>query len=368
MVIHSLRPEFRPDNARNQVRASQSLARRLYLAGLGGGALWIAYLFIGPLVFLDADGLVVQDREIVATPFDGQVIYFAARPGEKVIAGQQLGNVVSTQMLDLISGLVTRKAQVEARQSQIAARLSAITTTMPAAENRARAARAAQATIEKAYAGGFSTRVREAETTRDTYDAAREVESLRSERSSLQSENAAAKLNLSHLADALERARASYRDGVIMSPADGTIGARVAEPGAILSHNEVLAEVYRGRKYVLAYLPINRMFAISPGQKVIVTDGVNREIGRVERIDSITDRAPPEFQSSLHGVERNQVAHIVFDESTQFPLQAKIKLTGPYGPASLVDGVRWALAGRGEARVAVEGSPRLQAVAAAPVE
>ncbi len=108
------------------------------------------------------------------------------------------------------------------------------------------------------------------------------------------------------------------------------------------------------------------MFAISPGQKVIVTDGVNREIGRVERINSITDRAPPEFQSSLHGVERNQVAHIAFDESTQFPLQAKIELTGPYGPSSLVDGVRWALAGRGEAKVAIEGSTRLQTVAAAP--
>ncbi len=76
MAIHSLRPEFRPDNARNQVRANQSLARRLYLFGLGGGALWIVYLFIGPLVFLDADGLVVQDREIIAPPFDGQVLSF----------------------------------------------------------------------------------------------------------------------------------------------------------------------------------------------------------------------------------------------------------------------------------------------------
>ena len=120
MAIHSLRPEFRPDNARNQVRANQSLARRLYLFGLSAGALWIVYLFIGPLVFLDADGLVVQDREIIAPPFDGQVLSFAARPGQKVAAGQQLGNVVSTQMLDLISGLITRNAQVEARQSQIA--------------------------------------------------------------------------------------------------------------------------------------------------------------------------------------------------------------------------------------------------------
>ncbi len=113
MAIHSLRPEFRPDNARNQVRASQTLARRLYLFGLSGGALWVAYLFVGSLVLMDASGLVVQEREIITQPFDAQVLSFTARPGEKIAAGQKLGSVVSTQMLDLISSLVTRKAQLE---------------------------------------------------------------------------------------------------------------------------------------------------------------------------------------------------------------------------------------------------------------
>jgi hypothetical protein len=54
-----------------------------------------------------------------------------------------------------------------------------------------------------------------------------------------------------------------------------------------------MADVYHGNKYLLAYLPTNRMYGIEPGQKVIVTDGVNRESGRVERIKTITDRAPP---------------------------------------------------------------------------
>jgi multidrug resistance efflux pump len=352
MAIYSLRPEFRPDNARNQVRASQTLARKLYLSGLSAGALWVLYLFVGPLVFLDAGGLVFQDREIVASAYDAQVLFFSARPGEKVAAGQQLGSVVSTQMLDLISNLGTRKGQIESRQAQIAARLAAIEATLPAAESRTRAAKAARASIDKAVAAGFSTSVRAAEASRDAYDAAREVEALHTERSTLQSERAAEKLDLAHVGEALDRARANYRDGVIASPVDGTIGARVAEPGASLSRNEVLAEVYRGKKYVLAYLPTNRMFSVSPGQKVVVTDGVNREFGRVERIETITDRAPPEFQSSFHGVDRNQVARVAFDEQTQFPLLAKIKVTGRFGPSSLIDGLCWALAGRGEAMAA----------------
>lgn len=359
MAIHSLRPEFRPDNARNQVRASQTLARRLYVFGLGAGALWVVYLFIGSLVLLDASGLVVQEREIVTQPFDAQVLSFAGRPGQKVAAGQPLGNVVSTQMLDLISSLVTRKAQLEARQTQIATRLAAIETTLPSAESRSRTAKAAQAQIEKAVASGFSTRVRQAEASRDAYDAARELEALRSERSALESERGMAKLNLAHLADALDRAQATYRDGIVASPVEGTLGAKVAEPGAVMTHGEVMADVYHGPKYVLAYLPTNRMYGIARGEKVIVTDGVNRESGRVERIETITDRAPAEFQSNLSGVDRNQVARIIFDEPTQFPLMAKIKVTGPYGLSSVLDGARWAMTSlRSEATAApVQSAP-----------
>ena len=240
---------------------ARPLARRLYLFGLSGGALWVVYLFVGSLVLMDADGLVVQEREIITPPFDAQVLSFTARPGEKVAAGQ----TTRQRRFDADAGpdFQPRHAQGAARGAPDPDRRCGSPqsqTTLPAAENRSRTAKAAQAAIEKAFAGGFSTRVRQAETTRDAYDAARELESLRSERSALESESAAAKLNLSHLAEALERARATYRDGVVASPVEGTIGAQVAEPGAVLSHGEVMADVYHGAKYVLAYLPTNRMY------------------------------------------------------------------------------------------------------------
>jgi hypothetical protein len=60
----------------------------------------------------------------------------------------------------------------------------------------------AQAEIEKAVAAGFSKRVRQTEATRDAYDASREVEALHSERSALESERDAAKLNFAHLDNA----------------------------------------------------------------------------------------------------------------------------------------------------------------------
>jgi pyruvate/2-oxoglutarate dehydrogenase complex dihydrolipoamide acyltransferase (E2) component len=139
---------------------------------------------------------------------------------------------------------------------------------------------------------------------------------------------------------------------VVSSPVAGTIGARVAESGAVLAHGEVMAEVYHGVKYVLAYLPTNRLYGIESGQRVIVTDGVNSESGKVERIETITDRAPPEFQSNFRGVDRNQIARIAFDEPTRFPLMAKISVTGPYGLTTMFDSLRSTLSSRGEAQAA----------------
>ena len=57
------------------------------------------------------------------------------------------------------------------------------------------------------------------------------------------------------------------------------------------------------------------------------------------------------------GVDRNQVARIVFDEPTRFPLMSKIRVTGRYGLSSLLDGARWALAWRGEAQAAPSVAP-----------
>src|SRR5579871_2752992 len=108
MAIHSLRDQSRPDTLKNQIRASQSLARRIYLGLLAAGALWIVTLFVGPLLFLNADGLVVQEKEVVSPAFPAQVAAVNVRPGDHVGVGQTICTVVSTQMLDLISDLTTR--------------------------------------------------------------------------------------------------------------------------------------------------------------------------------------------------------------------------------------------------------------------
>jgi multidrug resistance efflux pump len=340
MPIHSLRPQTRPDNAKNQIRAGQSFARRLYLIALVLGFGWIGYQFLGPLVVMDADGLVAQDREVVTPPYAASVVSLSVRPGQAVEAGQQIGVVVSMQMLDLISDLATRKAQADARDQEIAAKLSAIDLTLPAAQDRASVAAAASATVDKALAHGWSTTVRAAEAMRDRYEAEREAASLGAEKASLISERLALNENRARISSALDKAKRTYREGVIVSPVGGIVGARLVSPGTVLSPGNILGEVYHGEKYVLAYLPTNRYYPTEVGQPVVVADGGKREIGQLERIEVITDQTPPEFRSSLRGVDRQQVARISLPDGSLFPLLSKINVTATYAPSNLLANAR----------------------------
>lgn len=54
----------------------------------------------------------------------------------------------------------------------------------------------------------------------------------------------------------------------------------------------------------------------------------------------------------FRGVDRNQVVRIAFDAPTDFPLMAKIRVTGPYGLSNLVESALGAFVPRGEAEAA----------------
>jgi len=345
MAIKSLRSRPRPDNLQNQPRTSQSLARRIYLTALLIGGGWIAVQIIGPFAFLDADGMIMQDHKVVGADYTAQVLSITARPGDRLAAGQRIGMLTSTQMLDVLSDLTSREAQATSRREQIEARLAAIKATLPAADQRKTTAEAARAAVETAAKRGLTTVTRRAEVSLARYEAAREAEGLRAEATSLASERVALEGNLNRIATALEAARATYRDGAIFSPVEGTVGPKVAAPGTVLRPGEPLAVVYYGLQYVVAYLPTNRLYSPKPGDRVIISDGGTRQPGRIERVEGLADALPAEFQSNFRSLERRQVVRVALDDhgAPAFPLLAKITVSDWYAPANLVSEMRGVL-------------------------
>lgn len=336
MAIRSLRSRVRPDDLKNQVRAGQSWARRIYLVALLGVTAWIGMQVFGPMLFINADGLIVQEREVVGAAFPAQVTSVSVRPGDAVKAGQLIGTVVSTQMLDIISELTTRQAQAQSRSDQIDARLSAIKAVLPTADHRAARALAALRDLERAMAGGYSTSIRLAEMSRAHYDAARDSADLRAEASALESEKQALKGNLARIATALGNAIQTYSDGAVVASIAGTVGPKVVAAGTVLRPGEAFADIYDGDQYVLAYLPTNRLYPTYVGRSVLITDGVNSEGGKIQRIERITDALPVEFQSSFRSIDRQQLVRVTLDGTSQFPLFSKIKVTSGASALTLI--------------------------------
>jgi hypothetical protein len=340
MAITSLRKRPRPDTLTNQPRSSSSLARRIYLGVLLSAIGWGGYQLLGPLVLMDAEGLVMQERTSVAAEYTAQVVSVSVRPGDQVNPGDPLCVVVSTQMLDLISQLSSREAEFRSRRDRIDARLKAIAETLPSAELQASEARKARAGIDQAMKGGYTTVTRRSDFVQRQYEAEREVASLQAEARGLEGERVAVLGDLDRVADALSKARSVYHEGVVTATAAGTVGPRVAAPGTVLRVGDSFADLYHGHKQVIAYLPVGRLYSVQNGDRVMISDGTSSQPGRIEGLADLADALPAEFQPRSRGVERRQVARIAFEGEAAMPLLATVGVSANSGVEDLVSVVR----------------------------
>jgi multidrug resistance efflux pump len=336
MTIRSLRPIARVDSGKNQARASQSLARKLYLLFLIGAGFWIAYMIFGPIVFMDADGMIVQNRQAVMLPYSAQIVSIGVHPGDYLHEGEPIAVVVSLQILDLVSDLSSRKAQFDSREEQIKSRIAAIDAILPSAEQRVKEAEFVVQRVERASAASYMTNAETRGMMRELFEARNGFSTLTSERAGLVSEWAALKENRVRVAETLGKIKSAYHDGAIVSSVDGTVGPKVVNPGTVLAGGDRLVDVLYGTEYVLTYLPTNRFYGSAPGQKVVITDGVNRQRGHIQTVSAITDQLPPEFQSSFSSVERRQLVRIALDGKSVFPLLSKVEVTSPASPANVL--------------------------------
>ncbi len=446
----------------------KSLGRRIYLACFVALIGWLCLELFGPLIFLDADGLVLKERQVVAPDYTGRVLAVYVKPGDHVTPGTRIALMQSSDTADRLADLVSKRATFLARESQIAARLGAIASTLPSARERKLRAAQNEAQVEALDKQGFGDADKQSDSQRNLYEAEREIATLESEKKSveeklisatrllpsalerqkrarenreklaslarqgltttqrdseaarefydaerelsqLQGELDAARGSITRIASLLPTAyarksrtlesqsqlillrsqnlngvqrqsetareifeaelaesslkaeqaaleneittlvasrqeidalitemRKSYDGGRITSSYNGTVGARVPDPGQVMKRGDTVAEIHYGETHVLASIPTNRLYGLSDGDHVIVTDGAIRRSGRIERLLLVTSTLPVEFQPVFKSAERQQVMRIVFNDDPPFPILSKVRVVSTYGPSSMV--------------------------------
>src|SRR5687768_12938824 len=79
-----------PSETERSLRTTRRFGRVIYLGIVLALFLYLASIFVGPLLFLRADGMVTSDRFVVGAAYTARVIRVDIKPGDRVIKGQPL--------------------------------------------------------------------------------------------------------------------------------------------------------------------------------------------------------------------------------------------------------------------------------------
>ncbi len=364
-MINRLKTRPRLDALDNQRRgAGKKLGRRIYFGILISIAVTLAYFFIGAKFVLDADGFVVKDTFLLAAEYDSRVIRIHVQPGDIVRKGQTLMQLDSRDIANKLSDFDARRSELLNQLEEVSALITNADRLLPIAEAQEKQAKDYSEKVQNLLDTGFTTTpVRN--NAMDVYFARqRDVAALQGERVSALKREKTITSTLAELDSIIADTKRVFDQGMLESPIDGVIGPVVPSIGQVNKRGEPILQMFVGSTYILAYLPTNRIYGVSPGDRVAMNDGYRTARGTIVKIGGLTDNLPAEFQGTLKRRERHEIVKIEYDGNPGFTLGSTVNVTSAFGPSGLIDSIRTALFGDGVDPIdtAAVGSP------AAPVE
>jgi multidrug resistance efflux pump len=327
-MLKSLRKRPQPDALKTeQRRVTNKTGRLVYLTMLLALVTAGLNFLFGDLVFLRADGLVLRDKTTVSTTYLARVETVNVTPGQAISVGTPILSLQSTEILERLADLSSKKATLTAKAAEFKIRAETAARLLPLAEKREIQTAKMLQKMHKLSITQVATHARYADALRSRFDAQQSYVELEAQNHALKDELVAVDAARADAEKALTKLRDHYADGVVAAPINGAIGTSVPSQGDVYRPGETILEVYSGKAYVLAYLPRSYLFAVETGTRVNVKSGRLSATGIITDILPFTAALPKEFQNSFKPRDRSQLARISFNKAPQFPLHAKVSLT-----------------------------------------
>lgn len=326
--MQSLKKRLRPDNIPSETRVvRRRTGRAIYLLLLFAVGLAVLNYMLGDYFLLQADGLVLRDQHVVATTYVARVEGVNVTEGQAVEAGAPLLKLESTEILERLADLSTKRAELVAKGTDFKVKAETVAQLLPLAERRVAEA---VNSIKKFDAMAAAKAVPSAtyqEALRLNYEATHDRVNLFTQRLVLEEELSSLESALADAVDAIAKLKTLYADGLVKSPVRGFIGANVPSVGNVYRPGEAMLSVYSGAPYVLLYLPRRYLFPIYVGMQLRLTDGRDVADGTITEILPVTDTLPKEFQNTFKPSDRNQLAKIKLTTPSAFPLNQKVSVS-----------------------------------------
>ncbi len=335
------------------------LGRWVYIGLLAGFFYWILDITVGPMLRLQADGLVVSNSVAIALPFAAQIDEMPVNPGASVRRGDLLARVTSVDLTKDIATLTSRNADLIAQRVAIERRAQVARNLLPIAEERAVESEKATDFIREFRKTADISQLFWTQTLQERYVSRERVAELRAELQTTEAGLKAVDGAIKDAASALGELQHAYRAGMIHAPEDGIVGMRTARPGDVVNTGQTVMVLYRPKPFVLTYLETGTLYSVRPGDAVNISDGFVRRAGRVTEVLPVADQLPEEFRKAFQPRGRSQVARIELFDSAPFPLFGKVGVSGGGWTLGETLAGRWVerlFAGDGGARGAAEPS------------
>jgi len=326
--MQPLKKRLRPDNIPSERRVMRGrTGRTIYLLLLFIFALTVANYMFGDFFLLQADGLVLRDQHVVATTYVARVESVDVKEGQTLEKGSVLLKLQSSEMLERLADLSTKRAELVAKATDFKVRAESVVELLPLAERRESEAARTIVQFDTLAAAKLVTSARYQEALRSNYEASRDRVNLLTQSKVLKEELSALNKALADASGALSKLQALYSDGIVRAPVSGSVGAVIPLVGNVYRPGEPILSIYSGDPYVLVYLPRRYLFPIYVGTELRLTDGRDVADGVIAEILPVTDTLPKEFQNTFQPQDRNQLAKIKLASPSAFPLNQKVSVS-----------------------------------------
>jgi multidrug resistance efflux pump len=334
-----------------ELRASRVSWKRIQRLALYGGLLVCA---IGGTVFylqgglsgvlLRADGYVMRERVAVAPAFEGRVAQVLVRPGDHVEKGQKIAIVKSVAIGRTLADLAAEKARLMGKIGELQARRQVIADTLPLAKSSATQTAAFLNDLDQARASGLTLNKSVQEMTSASLLAREHAAGLQAEQGSLSVELDADRAALAQAGTAYDELMSTYEDGALYAPVSGDIGGSVAAVGqAVSTGTGGIADIFTGKRFVLAYVPDAYVFEVSEGQNVGVRTQNAVLNGRIDRVLPLAQTLPNDLQAPNRMLERGRLVRIDLLDSNELPVDQRVQITTCFATDCRVGPIEFAL-------------------------
>jgi hypothetical protein len=332
-MIRQLRTRQRMDSLQNQARAGGiSRGRIIYLCLVAGLGLFILNIFLGPYVFLRAEGMIMKEEHVVATLFESRTSKVLVKRGDLVEAGQPILQIESATVLREIADLSAQLANLTTRSAQLKAKALATTAVLPLAQQAADE-------ISKEVAGLYDLKKKQlvrggrlTQALNSSYEIRARLVTLKAEQEALSDEVAKIEQARDNAFATLDKVKEIYQNGTVTTRVAGIIGSKVPFPGEVYNVGDEILRIHTGQPFVLAYLPDSYLFPVSKSQWLSVRVGVHHVTGIVEELLPVAAALPPEFQNTFKPRSRSRIVRVRLPDDTSLAVNQKVALSRCFLP------------------------------------